>query len=441
MYPARFAWVAVAVLAACGGAAGGAGELGSDLAAGDAADAGWDGSENADGVEEFEAPEALAEAVEPPALLVTRAGAAVTSADRWWQQRQPEIGRLLDHYVYGEAPAPRAVSVGAAAAVEVLGGSVVLEQLEVTVAGAEAWPLHVAVFRPPGAGPFPVWIAPNACGNQTILDDAAIRLTTGWRESQCEGASAEASRGSRAGRFPVAQIVAAGFALVAVHQSDIAPDDAAAGAVGWRDAVRGADGAVASWGVLQAWAYGVAHLARAVPLMTALDGGRVAVVGHSRRGKVALLAGAMEASIGLVVSHQSGTAGARLSRAPVGESVQSITLFFPHWFGPHFAAFAGRETYLPLDQHFLLARVAPRPLLLTNGADDLWAGPEGTRQAAELASPAWELLGEAGLGPDGALDRPLAYHVRDGGHSLGAEDWAVFLEFARGRWPEVTTAP
>ncbi|MEZ4268502.1 MAG: hypothetical protein R3F39_19225 [Myxococcota bacterium] len=382
-------------------------------------------------VYDFAAPDALPEAPEPPALLTALDGTAITTAAQWTEKRQPEIEALLNHYVYGSAPAPRAVTVGAVASTTVLGGSVVLDQLTVTLDGAAEHPMHLAIFRPPGDGPFPVWIAPNACGNQAILDDPAIRATTAWRASFCEGATVEESRGSRASRFPVAQIVEAGWALAAVHESDIAPDDAAADRVGFRAAIRAADGAEASWGVLQAWAYGVAHIARAVPQISGLDGARIAVIGHSRRGKAALLAGAMEPRIALVVSHQSGTAGGRMSRSPVGESVQAITLIFPHWFGPRFAEFATRESYLPLDQHFLLARIAPRPLLLTNGAEDLWAGPEGTRWAAELASPAWQLLGAPALGEDGDLTRPLAYHVRAGGHSLSSEDWTVFLEFAQ----------
>jgi hypothetical protein len=45
------------------------------------------------------------------------------------------------------------------------------------------------------------------------------------------------------------------------------------------------------------------------------------------------------------------------------------------------------------------------------------------------------LLGEPGLGADGDLTRPLAYQLREGGHSLSSEGRTVFLEFARAQRP------
>ena len=382
----------------------------------------------------FPPPEDLPERATPPDLLVTFDGTAVTTPELWREVRVPELHAVLDHYLYGRAPAPSASVVTLDSTASLLGGTVVLDQYTVSVDGAADLALHVAVFRPPGDGPYPVWLALNPCGNQSVLADPAIRLTTAFQEINCVGDTPEQNRGTQADRFPVALIVEHGFALAAIHQSEIAHDDAMAGDVGFRAALPVDGDPGTRWGVLQAWAFGVAHVARAVPEMAALDRDRIAVVGHSRRGKVALLAAAMEPTIGLVVSHQSGTAGARLSRSEEGEPISAITLAFPHWFDAHFAAFSDRASYLPLDQHFLLALVAPRPLLLSNGAEDSWAGPDGTREAANLASPAWTLLGSSGLGGDNDLDATLAYNVRGGDHSLGAVDWEVFLAFAEGKW-------
>ena len=131
----------------------------------------------------------------------------------WTDKRQPEIAALLNHYIDGSAPAPRSVSVRPVEVTTILNGAAVLEQRTVTLDGVAEHPLHVAIFRPPGEGPFPVWIAPNACGNHANLQDPAIRATTGWRASFCEGATVAEGRGSRAGRFPVAQIIEAGWAL------------------------------------------------------------------------------------------------------------------------------------------------------------------------------------------------------------------------------------
>ncbi len=381
-------------------------------------------------------PEELPALDGPPTLMTTLSGTPVVTPADWEASRVPELMTLLDHYVYGRAPALRGVTITGSTSVPILDGLGVLEERTLVIEGLDAHPLHLAIFRPAGEGPFPVWLALNACGNQTVLADTAVRLTTGWREPACVGATVDESRGTQAERFPVAQILAAGHALIALHQSDIAPDDPGAGLAGVRAAIDVGGPTETQWGVLKAWSWGLLHVAQAVPELESLDPTRVAAVGHSRRGKVVLLAAAMDRGadaplITLAVAHQSGTAGARLSRSDDGgEPIEAITLAFPHWFGAYFPAFSKREDHLPLDQHFLLALVAPRPLLLSNGEDDDWAGPAGTLEAATLASPAWTLLGGDGLGAPQALDAPLAYHVRPGGHSLGPEDWAVFLDFA-----------
>ena len=56
------------------------------------------------------------------------------------------------------------------------------------------------------------------------------------------------------------------------------------------------------------------------------------------------------------------------------ETVERITRTFPHWFSPTFAEFGnGREAKLPVDQHLLVALIAPRPLIETVGQQDHWA--------------------------------------------------------------------
>ena len=93
---------------------------------------------------------------------------------------------------------------------------------------------------------------------------------------------------------------------------------------------------------------------------------------------------------------------------------------FPSWFGPGLHPYLAREGELPFDQHCLLAALAPRPLLLTYALDDRWSNPEGMVQCAWAAGEAYRFLGR----PDN-----LAFHLRPGGHSHSAEDWAVLLDF------------
>jgi hypothetical protein len=206
----------------------------------------------------------------------------------------------------------------------------------------------------------------------------------------------------------IADILRRGYAFAQFNRVEVAPDmpDAAAGPVA----------ALAAW----AWAY--QRAVDALAQMDTVEPTQIAVVGHSRGGKAALLAGATDARIALTSANNSGTGGAGCFRlqGPGSETLADVTRAFPHWFGPQLAAFAGREHALPFDQHFLKALVAPRALLTTEARDDLWANPSGSWQTHCAARAVYALLG--------AGDR-IALASRPGGHDHAHVDWITLLEF------------
>jgi dienelactone hydrolase len=222
------------------------------------------------------------------------------------------------------------------------------------------------------------------------------------------------------GRVPdsvIREASSRGYILVEFDRTEIAPDGpgrTAAIYAAYPDCDAGVE---AMW----AWAY---H--RVVDYLLKqdfVDSSRIAITGHSRGGKAALLAGALDERIALVAPNASGAGGASAYRVlhPKGESLKAVTTNFPFWFGPGFSAFQGKETRLPFDQHALRALVAPRAMLSTEGTGDLWANPSGNQQAHLAAREVFVFLSA----PD-----KIGIHYRPGGHDQGPEDWTALLDFA-----------
>lgn len=225
--------------------------------------------------------------------------------------------------------------------------------------------------------------------------------------------------GDQSGRWPYAQVIDAGFAVLTADYRTIEPDDPSPVTHGVRALFAGSgdnDPAEPTWGAIGAWAWGLSRLLDVAERVAGVDAGRAVVLGHSRLGKATLWAAAQDPRFAVAVSNDSGCAGASLLRHPGGEDIAAITRVFPHWFVPSFAGFAGREDELPIDQHQLLAAIAPRRVFVASARDDQWADPEGEELAALAAAPAF---------PPGGI----GYHVRAGGHDLTPEDWIRALAF------------
>ncbi|MGE0789242.1 MAG: acetylxylan esterase [Sandaracinaceae bacterium] len=374
---------------------------------------------------------------ELPSLFTSFDGTreATTVAD-WEGWRRDELRDLFAFYLYGYTPADT-VEVETRTLTSIpdfVPGQVDYDELELTLRDLGVT-LHVSLFRPAGVTDAPVFVAPNKCGDQELTSDPRVRATTAWMADDC-GADVEASRGVRSSQWPIERITASGYALAAFHESELDPDD------GDRNFANGIHPLLIDeardprirWGRLAAWAWGVSRVIDGLEASARIDPSRIAVVGHSRRGKTALIAGAADPRISIVIAHQSGTGGAALTRSLEGESVDSINAVFPAWFDDVFPTFGGYEDRMPIDQHMLLALIAPRALLVTDGDDDAWADPGGARMAVFAAAPAWDLYGVPSLTLDAegapTLEGSLSWQTRPGGHELTEADWDRFLAFA-----------
>jgi hypothetical protein len=373
-----------------------------------------------------------------PDPLVMLDGRRVTSKEQWTNERVPELKKLFQHYMYGELPP----AVKVEAKVEhvdpkALGGKATLKDITLTLGGKHT--VHLLLVIPnQRKGPAPVFVGLNFAGNHAVLNDPAIRLPTSWMYGNRKGvkdnrATAE-GRGVETDTWAIEQTIDRGFAVATVYSGDIEPDRADV-REGVQKTFARAPSAQA-WGTIAAWAWGIHRVIDYLVTLPELDAARIIVVGHSRLGKTALLAGAFDTRIAVIMPHQAGMGGTAPSRGTVGESVKRINTSFPHWFNGNYKEFNDEPARLPFDQHCLVALCAPRPVLFTNAVEDSWANPDGQFDVLKAADPVYRFLGAGGLEAKArpelgtVVDSKLGYFIRAGKHSMTREDWRVFCDFA-----------
>jgi (4-O-methyl)-D-glucuronate---lignin esterase len=380
-----------------------------------------------------------------PDPLVLDNGGKVSSAKDWTSRRRELLARFAA-IEYGQTPGTaQPVTAKVDEEGPAFGGSAMRRQLTLHFGAASAGlDMHLLLYVPAKATePVPAFLALNFQGNQAIADDPAITLATAWLPDRDKGVvdhrATDAARGTEASRFPIDLLVSHGYALATAYYGDLDPDFDD----GFQNGVhplfyrpgqsRPAPG---EWGAIGAWAWGLSRALDYLEKEQVLDARKVALVGHSRLGKAALWAGAQDDRFAIVISNESGSGGAALHKRIYGETVEAITRQFPHWFTPGFQQYAGHEERLPIDQHELLALIAPRPLYVASAAGDQWADPRGEFLSAKAADPVYRLLGTDGLGVadmppvDHPVGGTIGYHVRSGEHDLTRYDWEQFVRFA-----------
>jgi hypothetical protein len=239
--------------------------------------------------------------------------------------------------------------------------------------------------------------------------------------------------------WPAEAAVARGYGIAAFYNGDVDPDKHD----GFKDGAHGlldaGERPPDAWGTIAAWAWGASRVMDYFATDPDVARDQVAVIGHSRGGKTALWAGAQDERFALVISNDSGCGGASPSRRRFKEreSVARINKAFPHWFCESFKSYNEQEDKLPVDQHMLLALMAPRAVYVASADQDLWADPRGEFLSLVHAGPVHQLFGKKGLGTAEMppIGEPLhgdgaAYHIREGKHNLTLFDWRCYMDFA-----------
>lgn len=347
-----------------------------------------------------------------PDPLVMRSGSPVRTAEMWFHERRPEILRLYETEMYGRIPvaAPKVQWQVTGTDPGAREGAAVRETIVGKIGeSADAPRMNLTLYTPAAAkGPVPVILLVNFRGGpENDPPVAADILARGW-----------------------------GYATV-VYQ-DIQPDrnntfdQGVIGVTLGPGRQRGPD----EWGAISAWAWGVSRILDYLGTDKSVDAKRVALFGHSRLGKTALWASALDDRIAAVYASCSGEMGAALARRDWGETVDDMAQNFPYWFSTNFQRYVGRWNDMPVDAHMLIALSAPRPVFITGGTGDQWADPKGEFLAEVAAGPVYRLLGKKDLGvrelpplDTPVIDGDLGWYYHTGAHAATEADWKAFVAF------------
>ncbi|SEJ36468.1 hypothetical protein SAMN05216327_10952 [Dyadobacter sp. SG02] len=349
-----------------------------------------------------------------PDPLLLKNGTPVANAETWWKKRRPEIVNDYETQVFGRVPssAPKVSFAVSSIDTAALEGRAIKKTIVGSIDNS-AFPnakpaIHIGLYLPKnskGQVPLIVIVSSNISGNNQTVK---LLNSEGWAVAVFDAISLQPDNG-------------AGLNL---------------GIIGLVN--KGKPRKPEDWGTIRAWSWGLSKALDYLQTEKTINPKQIGIEGHSRWGKTAMLAAAMDTRWAIVFSSCSGSGGASLEKRNFGENLGVIAGESEyHWMAPNFVKYGGDWQALPVDAHDMMALIAPRPLFIAGGTQDIWADPLGEFKACVAATPVYKLLGKTGIdavespAPDISLmDSDLAFRLHEGGHT-DAPDWPIFVEFAK----------
>lgn len=364
-----------------------------------------------------------------PLILVSSEGRPVTTPEEWFNVRRPQLLALFGSLIYGVVPAPETPIKTTFEVVKTdlgfMGGKATRKDVRIRFENAKGKvEMQILVFSPNGANrPAPAF----------MLHSFANTRDTGHEANPDRP-------GFLRNGIPLGEFLQRGFGFVVVPNSDLAKHNEVEFLSGIAPLFYRTGQSFPKayeWGCISMAAWGASRAMDYLETDRDIDAKRIAIMGHSKMGKATLWTAAQDQRFALAISAQSGCAGAALWKRNFGENMEKMVTRFPYWLCRNAARFSRDEEDLPVDQHMLLACIAPRPLYVASGVDDLWADPRGEYLSAYHAGEVYRLLGKKGLTTEASpavgeviVKSDVGYHNRPGGHSIEPFDWQKFLEFA-----------
>jgi hypothetical protein len=356
-----------------------------------------------------------------PDVFTMLDGTRVTNVSQWPARRE-EMKSILEFYELGHAPPPPGNISGKILQSETLNdGAVKFQLVHLSFGPEEKLGFDIAIFKPANGGPFPTIINPS------------FFMTPGVTNNPLAGPPATNPPGSlrfifnspvtpERGAENFSNQLARGYAVVTYRYTECGLDNASFRTNSYYPAYPGYD-----WGVLLGWAWGLSRVVDYLETQPFVDTNKIIALGHSRLGKLTMVAAAFDDRISLAApagSSGAGTGAYRFCGPGRGgkEGIEDMTRKFPYYFGPRLKEFTGQMEKLPFDAHWFVALTAPRPWISIEGTDDQNCVPNAVKQTVLAAKPVYEFLGVS-------ADRVgVNYEVHR--HGLTPEDWNAALDFA-----------
>ena len=371
-----------------------------------------------------------------PDPLVLKNGKKVANAKTWWNKRRPEIVEDFDREVYGRVPknTPKVTWEVVKTSNDTVGKIEVITKTMVGHVDNSGFPAVTVDIKLTLTTPAKITTP------VPVIIEFGFMFPVGFRLPQPTAGSRPQGPVSKEPTWQQ-QVLEKGWGYAILSPGSIQADNGAGltqGIIGLMN--KGERRKPDDWGSLRAWAWGASRVLDYFETDKAVNAKCVAIEGHSRYGKAALVTMAYEPRMAIAYVSSSGEGGAKLHRRNAGELVENVAGSSEyHWMAGNFIKYAGPLTPgdLPVDSHELIALCAPRPVFISGGEKgDGWVDIIGMFKATAGASPVYELLGKKGLGTDvfPGLEKPLidgdvAFRQHSGGHTA-APNWPTFIGFA-----------
>ena len=204
-------------------------------------------------------------------------------------------------------------------------------------------------------------------------------------------------------------------------------------------------------GKIGIWAWAAMRVLDYGLTLPSTDAENVMISGHSRLGKTALYTAMLDERFKFAFSNAAGCAGDSIAHGSTGkvkehinrhlrqrgENISDIVESFPYWFCKNYFKYTKENQSDIFDQHYIVASIAPRYVIVGSCELDIWADPESQQLCCLAASPAWEKDGLKGIDDaenylptgDAMLDGRIGYFKIHSKHFFSRHSWKRSIEF------------